>query len=119
MPERINENLSDENQETSARLNTEWVFTVALREVIGIALKGESQLTYLQTLSLAQELFPKLFDENSLLLRQEESDVAREYRQIASAESSLQQKAISPLEMLDDDIEKYKYGEHRTRHFRS
>jgi Domain of unknown function (DUF3471) len=87
-----------------SEMGEKWVVSQladALREVIGIAHKGDSQPTYLQTLSLAQELFPKLFDENSLLLRQEESDVAQEYRQIANAESSLQKKAISPLEISE------------------
>lgn len=94
--------------ESSVRLDTEWAVASALREVTGIALKGNSQPTYLQTLALAKSLFPELFDpDKSLLFRQQESDVAREYRQRATARSTLQSSEVSPLELIKQDIGEY------------
>ena len=97
-----------EIDEFTSRLNTEWSFVVALREIAGIALKGEIQPTYAQSIALARALFPKLFNpDESLLIRQQESEITREYRQLAKAESSLQKKAIAPLELVKSDIAKY------------
>lgn len=91
-----------------SRLNTEWSVLIALREVVGIALKGEVQPTYSQVLALAQKLFPQLFNpKESLLIRQRESDITREYRQQAEAEAELQKKPITPLELVEADIQKF------------
>lgn len=88
------------------RANTEWASLVALRELIGWASKGETVPTYLQTLLFASKIFPRLFGpDQSLLFRQEESDTAREYRQAAAAESKIQKKIVTPISLLEVDME--------------
>ncbi len=90
------------------RLEAEWTAVSALREVAGIALKGRVQPTYLQTLALAQHLMPWLFDpEQSLLFRQQESPTTRQYREMADAQSELDGKRVTALELVERDIRRY------------
>ncbi len=104
------EYFPDEDYEASwnrQRLDAEWTTISALRELIGIARKG-NRPTYRETIILAESLIPELFDrESSLLPRQKESSEARRYRQMAEADSEIQDKLVTALDLVDNDIEKF------------
>ena len=101
-------NHFDATYDYEQRLESEWTVISALREVVGIALKGRVRPTYLQTLALAQDLMPRLFDpESGLLFRQQESPTTRRYRQMADAQSELEGERVTALELVEQDIGRY------------
>lgn len=93
------------NQADRTRLDAEWTTLNGLREVFGIALKGTKQPTYSETLELAEIVAPDLFaDEQSVLARRHESGLAKEYQQKAQALSSIQKRKVTPVEVIDEEI---------------
>jgi|CXWL01.1.fsa_nt_gi hypothetical protein len=99
------QDFSDEKQPLRDRLNAEWLSSVALREVLGIAKKETP--TYGETLSIASILAPKLFSEDSLLIAANESILTKQYRQKAVALSKKLGKEVTPLEAINEDINEY------------
>ncbi len=68
----------------------------------------DQHATYDHALELGAVLIPELLDENVSLIKQaRESDTAREYRQIAKAQSLIDEAEISPLNLIQQDIAKY------------
>jgi len=76
----------------------------AIRELLGIALKGKTTPTYKQSIEFAQQLSDKLFGYESLIRRSHESPLVLQYSQIAAAESQLQRQAVSPIDIIDREI---------------
>lgn len=100
-------NIEDENDELT-RLDVEWLALNAVRETLGIANRGAADSTYSQALAWGRQLLPRLFDpEFSLIAAAQEPPLVREFRQRSEAESLLQNKTISPLELIEKDIEHY------------
>lgn len=100
----------DEDDKKRSRLNAEWTTLVALREVLGMALKGARNggATYKQAFALGEMLIPQLFDpDNSLLNKEKLSATARKYIQMADASSQIEQKPVSPVELIKGDITRY------------
>lgn len=96
-----NVNISDER----ARLDAEWGVVNALPELAGIALRGTVYPTYEQALSLGGRVAPEILaPDRSILARQKESDRAREYIQKAEAKSTIEGRAVTPVELVDNDI---------------
>jgi hypothetical protein len=97
-------------QNDNEQLNTEWITISALSEAIRIAVKGDKRSTYEQILKLSKELYPQLFNiNNSLLLQEQESDIAIEYRQKAEAKRIIEQdKSIKAIDIITDDIKQLK-----------
>src|SRR5690349_13766787 len=94
--------------EERARLDSEWVTVSAMREAASIAQKVKGTVTYNEAFWLSQELYPSLFSpEDSLLLRQSESETTREFRQMAEAESRSKGIDVEPLQLVEDEIKKY------------
>lgn len=90
------------------RLDTEWTLLNAIREMLGVALKGEITPTYAQSIAIGKSIAPQIFDtEASLLGKSKEPALAREYRQRAEASSQLEGESINPLQLIDEDIEYY------------
>ncbi|PSN17962.1 hypothetical protein C7271_14975 [filamentous cyanobacterium CCP5] len=85
------------------RLDNEWLATVALRE--GLTIAQDQPPTYLETFAFGELLYSDLFDpETSLLRKNQESRSAREYREMAKAESTVEQKEITAIEIVERDI---------------
>jgi hypothetical protein len=95
----------DQYEVDDQRLNIEWTTAIATRETFGIAQKGSSIPTYMQTLALCRQLLPKLFDDDhSILLRQQQSTGVQMYRQKATGMSLKQGRIVTPLEAVNLDI---------------
>ncbi|MGI9057450.1 MAG: hypothetical protein ACR2H5_02635 [Ktedonobacteraceae bacterium] len=97
------------NEEKKIRLNAEWSTLVALRDMRGIANKGSrtNSASYKQALLLGEALIPGLFDpQHSLLNRERLSETARRFIQIAEASSESEGKTISPIDLLEIEINK-------------
>lgn len=91
-----------------SRLEAEWTALSALREMLSIAQKGAFTPTYEQSLAFGRELSPPLFGQNSsLITKGQESPDVREYRQRAEAESQIKREDVSPVEIIDRDIEEF------------
>jgi hypothetical protein len=87
------------------RLDAEWAALNAIREMLGIALKGRSSPTYSQALDVGKVVAPQVFAmERSLLGRGREPQLVQEYRQKADALSQIRGEVINPLQVLDEDI---------------
>src|ERR1700730_329913 len=98
----------EDNTDRYSRLDTEWTTLVALHDVIGIVNKGarNRSVSYNQALSLGEKLIPELFNpENSLLNKPKLSETARRFTQIAQARSELKQKPVSPIDLLEAEID--------------
>lgn len=97
-----NENDSPEFQRLN---NIEWPTVQAIRDMLGIALKGSQSPTYDQSIAFAKTLAPKIFSSDQSLLGQpKENILVKEYYQRADAESILQGKEISPVQIVDEEI---------------
>lgn len=91
-----------------ARLNAEWLATNAFREVMHLATEGDSRKsTYDQALAFGATMVPSLLGQDSLIKRAHESEIAREYRQLAEATSAKEGKEVSALSLLQEQIDKY------------
>lgn len=90
------------------RLDAEWVTLNAIREMLGIALKGRLQPTYDQSLAFGKVLAPKIFSSDaSIIGKGNESQLAQEYRQAAEAQSAIDKRIVPPLELIDVDIDRF------------
>jgi hypothetical protein len=111
MPNVDTPNTEDEQglikseQSLRQRLDVEWLSSVALREVIGIAQKETP--TYGETLGLASVLAPKLFSEESLLLAANEGILIKQYKQKADALTTQRNREITAVDAISEDIDEY------------
>jgi hypothetical protein len=88
------------------RLDAEWATLNAIREMLGIALKGRVAPTYAQALDVGKVIAPQIYaTESSLLGRDREPQLVQEYRQRADALSQIRGQVVKPLEVLDEDIQ--------------
>lgn len=89
------------------RINKEWVSLNAIREILQIATGGDfTKSTYDIALELGGELYPELLgEENSILRRNRQSTTAKEFIQKAKLKSLKEKKKISPLELLEIEID--------------
>ncbi len=89
------------------RVDAEWLALNAFREVVKIATKGDiSRSTYDNSLGLGGEMYPDLLGPDvSLLHRARESNTTKEYRQRARLKSQRTGKTVTPLELLNLEIE--------------
>lgn len=91
--------------EKQQHLDAEWLTLSAVREIVGIALKGTKSPTYAQALDMCKALLPALFNENvSVLVQQQESPGILKYRQKSEALSKVEGSNITPLEAVNRDI---------------
>jgi hypothetical protein len=90
------------------RLDVEWTTLIAIREALGIAFKDKLSPTYAQSLSVGKELAPELYDPDvSLLARSDEPPTAREFRQRAEVRSRIEERSVTPLELIDPEIKEF------------
>lgn len=96
-----------EDSEDIIRINQEWITLNALRAMVKIATKGDmTKGTYENTLELGGELYPDLLGaEKSLLRRERESDIVKEFRQRATLLSVQQSRSVTPLDLLQAEID--------------
>jgi len=90
------------------RLDAEWATLIAIRELLGVALKGKATPTYEQALEFGKTVSPSLFDSEDTVLGSNEREIVKEYRQRAEAKSSISGRTITPLELLHEEIEEFK-----------
>ncbi len=91
------------------RLGLEWTTLNALREMLGIALKGSLSPTYEQTLAFAKVVAPQLFDSpKSLIGRTREHPLVEEYHQKTQALARIEAREVSLTEIIDRDISELK-----------
>lgn len=92
--------------ERKVRINNEWVSVNAIREALKIANHGEyAKSTYDAALEIGGELYPELLgEENSLLRRERQSATAKEFMQKAKLKSIQQNKEITALSLLKEEI---------------
>lgn len=87
------------------RLDIEWLALQAIREAAQIALRGQFQVGYAQALAIGGDVAPALFHpEVSLIARAHEQPGVREYRQLAEAESQIQGRQVTALEVIEREI---------------
>jgi hypothetical protein len=87
------------------RLNTEWAFCVALRETLATAY-GYTP-TYRAIYNISDKIFPTLMgSENSLLAKEYQSKIVREYIQEAEAANKLDDTHVTAISLLEKDIAK-------------
>ena len=92
------------------RLQTEWLFINALRELESIVNPGVPVLTYKQTIDLALSYFPQLFSTEESILGNHilENELIRKYRQEATAESTASKTVLTPLYLAKERQAKLK-----------
>jgi hypothetical protein len=96
------ENLSADEV---ARLEAEWLAINALRDTLDIANQGHPAPTYQETLDIGERLAPELFTRQRSVFRQLQTDaVVREYQQRAEARSIIENKLVTPAEIIDSEI---------------
>jgi hypothetical protein len=95
--------------ETDLRMDAEWVGLSAFRDLVKIASNNDkTKSTYKNALRFGGALYPELLgDETSILRRDYESDVTREYRQKAILMSKREGRIVSPLDLVLEDIKLY------------
>ncbi|WP_444986045.1 hypothetical protein [Halomonas mongoliensis] len=89
------------------RIDAEWITLNAMRGLTKIASHGDmAKSTYDNALELGGELYPELLGpEVSILKRERESDITKEYRQKASLRSVRDGTPNDPLSLIITDIE--------------
>jgi hypothetical protein len=76
--------------------------------MLGIGLKGRTRPTYADALAIGKVIAPEIFDtEASRLGRETEHPLVREYRQKADGLSQVRGEPVTPLQALDEDIQRY------------
>lgn len=92
------------------RIDAEWVTLNAIRGVVKIAANGDlAKATYDNALEFGGELYPALLGPDASILRRErESDIVKEYRQKAQLKSIKQDKEVTALALLQADIAELK-----------
>lgn len=92
--------------ESTPRIDAEWVALNAFRGLTKIASKGDmAKSTYDNALDLGGALYPELLGpESSILRRDRESDTAKEYRQKAKLISIKKNETIDPVLLVQKDI---------------
>lgn len=103
--------LDELTEKQKDRLAAEWLLVVALREGLDIALQQDQPVTYRQAVNFGEKVAPTVLGkENRILLGVRESNDARLYEQLATAESARTGLNISRLEYIDREIAKLSAG---------
>ena len=91
------------------RLDPEWVTLNAVRDLIRLAAQGDtSKSTYNKALELGSVICPEILGkEVSILSRDRENDLTKEYRQRATYKSIKEGKKITALFLIQEDIGEY------------
>jgi hypothetical protein len=89
--------------EESLWFDQEWLLVNALRQALGIARRRTP--TYAEAVDLVLDLAPQLLMEDSPLVEAFETKLERLYKERAAARSEIEGKEVTPLEVLDRDIE--------------
>lgn len=91
------------------RLDPEWLTLNAVRDLIRLAVQGDSsKSTYKSALDLGAVICPEILGRDVSVLQQErESDLTKEYRQRATYRSIREKEDISPLSLIEQDIEEF------------
>jgi hypothetical protein len=91
------------------RLNSEWISVNALRELLKISTKGDiGKSTYDDALELGGEIYPELLgDDVSLIRRERQSGITKEYKQKAKLLSIREEKEILAIDIVKADIKDY------------
>ena len=98
-------NIEDSSKKPLSRLDLEFAALNSVREMIFLATDGDPRKSnYVNSMLFGAELLPLLLGEDSLLRRSVESDEVKFYRQKAISKSSIEQEEISPVELIDADI---------------
>lgn len=91
------------------RAETAFQLVVAMRDTINIAKKTGNKSTYENAIQLFYDFSPELYNDIVDSLPQRNlSDEAKVYIASAKVESESSGKQVSPLTLLEEDIEKYK-----------
>ncbi|GAA0410509.1 hypothetical protein GCM10009133_18800 [Cocleimonas flava] len=95
------------NNDYHERLDPEWLTLNAVRDLIKLAAQGDnSKSTYNKALDLGAAICPEILgDDVSILRHNRESDLTKEYRQRARYKSLKDNEDITPLFLVQTDIE--------------
>jgi len=99
--------------EESLWFDQEWLLVNAVRQAFGIARRVT--ITYADAIALALDLAPRLLMEDSPLVQAFETKLVRLYKERATARSKIEKREVTPLEMLDLDIQRLKEEEEEAR----
>ena len=93
-------------EESLSRIDSEWVALNAFRGLTRIASKGDmTRSSYDNALNLGGELYPELLGPDvSVLRRDRESDIAKEYRQRARLLEIKRKEVVDPVDLIELDI---------------
>src|SRR3954470_4212899 len=87
------------------RLNAEWAFLNATREMMNIARRQSDLTTYRQALRFGEAIAPGILGKETRILHgAQESEEAIYYREKATAETARQMREVTALELIDKDI---------------
>jgi hypothetical protein len=90
------------------RLQTEWLFVNAFRELKSFMNPGDSVPTYREIIEEVKSYFPRLFDNKDSILgnRIHENELIKKFRQEAAAESQMEGIPKSPLTLVKERLKK-------------
>jgi hypothetical protein len=93
--------------ERDPRLDAEWLVVSALRGSLNLALGPGGEATYAEALALGEKVAPALLNrKESVLFREQESEFAKYYRELAAVQSK-PRKPVSPVELIDEEIRRH------------
>ena len=112
-PNQLDNDEQDDDSIFQRRIDGQWVYTVALREALTIAM--QKSVTYEMTLQIADKLAPEILGRQLLLFKPGESKEARFYREKAqrlSEKRTRENRAIdgrktvevTPIQAIDEGI---------------
>src|SRR5262249_3964762 len=97
------------NEDQRARLDAEWAFLNATREMMNIARRKLDATTYKQAIRFGAAIAPGVLGEERRVIQGlKESVEAQTFRLKALAETRLQGRMVSPLELINKDIDELK-----------
>ncbi|WP_120968600.1 hypothetical protein [Comamonas sp. lk] len=97
-------------EEPVSRIDSEWIALNAFRGITRIASKGDmTKSSYENALNFGGELYPELLGPDvSVLRRDRESDIAKEYRQRAILLTIKRNEVVDPINLIEIDINEIK-----------
>jgi ribosomal protein L7/L12 len=88
------------------KLDSEWITLNAVKGLVKLATNGDkSQSTYKKALELGSVICPDILGEDSVLSKSKKSELTKEYIQRAKLKSIKENKNITPLSLVESDIE--------------
>jgi hypothetical protein len=101
----IKDMMREEDEEKRSRLDAEWAFLNATREMMNIARRKPDLTTYNQAIHFGSAIAPSILGEDKRLIHGlKESNEARLFREKALAETTIKGRYVTALEVAEAEI---------------